>query len=212
LRNIDLDLRARDKLRSWPNDPPGLEHALGPGVWLKARPGVHDDIHYPKLKLPGSDRLRTVPDALWLRFGGSERDPFVDLFVIEVCSTFSNLLDKRSRFLPSMQSMLATCPLPWLLGPFSRDDSTPRWQRTKLIGKAPTTQITLPVRGIRVMYALPAKLYEPFVSSQIPHAHEFFVPVDALLTPESWQEPAIRAFIARTSISANFWAYTIAAA
>ncbi len=82
MRNIDLDLRARDKLRSWPNDPPGLEHELGPGVWLKARPGVHDDIHYPKLKLPGSDRLRTVPDALWLRFGGSERDPFVDLFGI----------------------------------------------------------------------------------------------------------------------------------
>jgi hypothetical protein len=32
-----------------------------------------------------------------------------------------------------------------------------------------------------------------------------------MLTPESWQEPSIRALIARTSIRANFWAYTIAA-
>lgn len=82
LTHIGLDIRARDRLRAWPNDPPGLEHDLGPGVWMKARPGEGDDIYYPKLKLPGSDRLRTIPDALWLRFGGHERDPFVDIFGI----------------------------------------------------------------------------------------------------------------------------------
>jgi hypothetical protein len=206
-----LDVRARDRLRSWPNDPPGLEDEIGPGVWLKARPGVVDDIHCPKLKLPGADRLRTIPDALWLRFGGHDRDPFVDLFVIEVCGSYSNLMDKRSRFAPSMQSMLASCTLPWLLGPHSRDDETPRWQCTRLLREPPTTTLILPVRNIRVMYALPEKLYEGFATSQVPHAHEFFVPVKALLSPESWQEPSIRAFIARTSIRANFWAYTIAA-
>jgi len=82
LTHIGLDIRARDRLRAWPNDPPGLEHEGGPGVWMKARPGAVDDCHYPKLKLPGADRLRTVPDALWLRFGGHERDPFVDIFGI----------------------------------------------------------------------------------------------------------------------------------
>jgi hypothetical protein len=211
LAYIGLDVRARERLRSWPNDPPGLEDEIGPGVWLKARPGVVDDIHCPKLKLPGADRLRTIPDALWLRFGGHDRDPFVDLFVIEVCGCYSNLMDKRSRFAPSMQSMLASCTLPWLLGASSRDDETPRWQCTRLLREEPTQSMVLPVRDIRVMYALPEKLYEGFATSQVPHAHEFFVPVKALLSPESWQEPSIRAFIARTSIRANFWAYTIAA-
>ncbi len=211
MAQIGLDIRARERLRAWPNDPPGLEHELGPGVWLKARPGVEDDIAYPKLKLPGADRLRTVPDALWLRFGGHERDPFVDLFVIEVCGSFTNLLDKRSRFSPSMHSMLASCPVTWLLGPRAKDDDTPRWQCTRLLREPPTLPMVLPVRDIRVMYALPAKLYDGFASCQVPHAHEFFIPVSALLGPGSWQEPSIRALISRASIRANFWAYDIAA-
>jgi hypothetical protein len=211
LTHIGLDIRARDRLRAWPNDPPGLEHDLGPGVWMKARPGEGDDIYYPKLKLPGSDRLRTIPDALWLRFGGHERDPFVDIFVIEVCGSYSNMLDKRSRFAPSMHSLLAYCPLSWLLAPHGRDDDTPRWQCTKLLAREPIQNLVLPVRDIRVMYVLPNKLYEGFETSQVPHAHEFFMPVSALLAPASWQEPSIRALIARTSIRANFWAYTMAA-
>jgi len=211
LVQIGLDIRARERLRAWPNDPPGLEHELGPGVWLKARPGVTDDINHPKLKLPGADRLRTVPDALWLRFGGHERDPFVDIFVIEVCGSFTNLLDKRSRFAPSMHSLLASCPVQWLQGPRARDDDTQRWQCTRLLRELPAQPMVLPVRDIRVMYALPAKLYDGFVSSQAPHAHELFIPTSALLGPESWQEPSIRALISRASIRANFWAYDIAA-
>jgi hypothetical protein len=211
LNRIGLDIHARQRLRGWPNLPPGLEGELGPGVWLKARPGVLDDIDYPTLKLPGANRMRTVPDALWLCFGGHERDLFVDIFVIEVCGTFTNLLDKRSRFAPSMHSMLATCPVPWLLGPSARDDETPRWQSIRLLAEPPPLPMVLPVRDIRVMYALPTKLFDSFASSQAPHAHEFFVPANALLTPDSWQEPSIRAMIARTSIRANFWSYNVAA-
>jgi hypothetical protein len=205
LQNTGLDLHARQRLRAWPNDPPGLEDEMGPGVWLKARPGVVDDSYAPKLKLPGADRLRTVPDALWLRFGGHERDPFVDVFVIEVCSTFGNMLDKRSRFAPSMNSTLAYCPLPWLLGPRARDDDTPRWQCTRLLRHPPTLPLILPARDIRVMYALPTKLFESFMASQVAHAHESFVPANALLTPDGWQEPSIRSLIARNSPRANFW-------
>jgi hypothetical protein len=211
LATIGLDIRARERLRAWPNDPPGLEQEMGAGVWLKARPGLIDDIDVPKLKSPGADRLRTVPDALWLSFGGHERDPFVDIFVIEVCGSYSNLMDKRSRFAPSMHSMLTTCPLPWLLGARSREDSLARWKCIRVIANEPTQAMILPVRDIRVMYALPAKMYDAFTSSQVPHAHEFFVPANALLTPDGWQDPTIRALIARTSIRANFWAYNIAA-
>jgi hypothetical protein len=69
----------------------------------------------------------------------------------------------------------------------------------------PIAPLTLPVRKIRVMYALWPRHYESFSSSQIPHAHEFFAPVSALIGPEGWQQPHLRAFIARTSPRANFW-------
>jgi hypothetical protein len=36
--------------------------------------------------------MRTFPDGLWLWFGGSAADPFVDIFAIEVCGSLQNLL------------------------------------------------------------------------------------------------------------------------
>jgi hypothetical protein len=208
---VRLDGFVRQKLRAWPNQPPGLEHERHNGAWAKARPGIDETVDHPYLKLPGTQRLRTVPDGLWMSFGGSERDPFVDIFVIEVCGSFSNLLDKRSRFAPTMHSMLAVCPLPWLLGNFATIDTTPRWKRTKIIQTEPTKPLTLPVRDIRVMYGLRPRDYIDFATSQVPHAHEFFAPVNVLLGQEGWLQPEMRAFIARTSPQANFWAYNIAA-
>ncbi len=209
-----LDAIIRHKLRSWPQHPPGLvdPDTGARGAWLRGRPGRADEAEDPYLKSPGSNRLRTVPDGLWLCFGGNAQDPYVDLFVIEACGSFTNLLDKRSRFSPSLQSMLAVCPVPWLLGDVSPLQKTPRWHHTGLLNTAPAVPLTIPVRGIRVMYALRPRHYEGFAASQIPHAHEFFAPVTALLNPESWQHPALRAFIARTSIRANFWDAAEAAA
>ncbi|HQT65016.1 MAG: hypothetical protein B7Z75_09835 [Acidocella sp. 20-57-95] len=207
---LSLDGLVRQKLRAWPNQPPGLEGCWD-RAWLKARPAVNDEIENPYLKMPGTKRMKTVPDGLWMNFGGSERDPFVDIFVIEVCGTFPNLLDKRSRFSPSMHSLLAVCPLNWLLGDFATTDATPRWKRTKLLKAAPSAGITVPVRDIRVVYGLRPRDYESFAANQVPHAHEFFMPVSVLLGQEGWLQPEMRAFIARTSPQANFWAFNVAA-
>jgi hypothetical protein len=50
------------------------------------------------------------------------------------------------------------------------------------------------------------------LANQVPHAHEFFAPVTALIGPEGWQHPTLRAFIARTSPRANFWEFAGATA
>ena len=209
-----LDQLVRQKLRAWPQHPPGLaDHDMGAsGSWMRARPGTVDDLDNPYLKMPGSNRLKTVPDGLWLRFGGTENDSFVDLFAIEACGSFQNLLDKRSRFAPTMHSWLAVCPLEWLLAPVSLTNPMPRWRYTGLMRKAPVAPLALPVRDIRVMYALRPRQYEYFASSQIPHAHEFFAPMSALIGPDGWQHPNMRNFIARTSPRANFWEFSGASA
>ncbi len=203
----NLDGLVRHKLRSWPQRPPGLmDYEMGAtGAWLRARPGAEYDIDDPYLKKPGAKLMRTIPDGLWLRFGGTERDGFVDIFAIEACGSFQNLLDKRSRFAPSMHSLLAICPVPWLVAPVSAVNLMPRWRYTGLLRAAPNARLALPVRDIRVMYALPPRHFQRFSASQVPHAHEFFAPINALISPESWQHPALQAFIARTSTRANFW-------
>ena len=89
----------------------GVKPRRGQESWLRGRPSEDETrIGSPFLKIPGSSRLRTLPDGLWLNFGGTFAEPFVDILVIEACSTIQNLLDKRSRFSPSTHSMMCFCP------------------------------------------------------------------------------------------------------
>ncbi len=202
-RSVDSIVRKR--LQSWPQHPPGLPEC-GPrqAKWLRGRPVVYSGGFNPYLKLPGSVNLRTVPDGLWLNFGGSAKDPFVDIFAVEACGTIQNLLDKRSRFAPRISSLLAVCPVPWLLSPVILGEETPRWQATGVLLCEPTAPVTLPVRDIRVMYGLRPKLYSGFLKNQIPQPHEYFVPIEALTAEHGERNPALQAFVARAAVMANF--------
>lgn len=80
-RSLDALVRAR--LRQWPQRPPGLGTSpSGKDGWLRGRPVEVESSCHPFLKLPGSDRLRTLPDGLWLNFGGTAHEPYVDIFGI----------------------------------------------------------------------------------------------------------------------------------
>lgn len=78
-----LDSQVRLRLKTWPQRPPGVApRSFGRDLWLRGRPGDLSDSYQPYLKLPGSNRLRTLPDGLWLNFGGTPADPFVDILGI----------------------------------------------------------------------------------------------------------------------------------
>jgi hypothetical protein len=201
-----LDALVRTRLRQWPQRPPGLAGpSSGRDGWLRGRPSEVRSPCHPFLKLPGSDRLRTLPDGLWLNFGGTPVEPFVDILAIEACGSLSNLLDKRSRFAPSTHSLLAVCPVPWLLAPVTANDPTPRWQATGVLRHEPATSVILPVRDVRVMYALKRNHYQGFADSQVPHPHEYFVPMDTLTAETAPEDPRLRALLARATASANFF-------
>lgn len=199
-----LDALVHTRLQAWPNHPPGLPHERGRDSWLRGRPGPVATSYQPFLKLPGIDRMRTLPDGLWLNFGGSPAEPFVDIFAIEACGSLQNLLDKRSRFAATTHSLLAVCPLPWLLAPTAPDETVSRWQATGVVLTEPTAPLVLPVRDMRVLYGLKQRHYAGFSSCQIPHAHEFFVPMDALTAEDSHENPNLRALVSRAAVSANF--------
>jgi hypothetical protein len=201
-----LDALVRTRLRQWPQWPPGLVGSRSSRYrWLRGRPSETTDAHYPFLKLPGSDRLRTLPDGLWLYFAGTPEEPFVDILAIEACASLANLLDKRSRFAPSTHSLLAVCPVPWLLAPVTANDPTPRWQATGVLRHPPTVPLSLPVRDIRVMYALKRDRYKGFAETQVPHPHEYFVPMDTLTAEAAPANPRLQALLARASAASNFF-------
>lgn len=203
-----LDELVRRRLRTWPQRPPGaLESSKQRGTWMRARPADHRDraspANAPFLRLPGSQRLRTLPDGLWLHFSPDPADAYCDILCIEACSTLQNLLDKRSRFAPSTTSLLTVCPLPWLTACLP-NMTVPRWKMIKLLKQEPTAPLVLPIRDVRVLYGLKPRQYDGFARTQMPQAHEYFCPMDALTDEAGASNPAMQALIARASGAANF--------
>ena len=134
-----------------------------------------------------------------------------DIFAVEACLSLQNLLDKRSRFSASTHSLLAVCPVPWLLAPVMATDQTPRWRATGVLLHEPALPFVLPVRDIRVLFALANRNYAGFMKHQLPHAHEYFAPMETLMESESDKNPALQALLARATASANFLAIPVAA-
>ena len=87
------------------------------------------------------------------------------------------MLDKRSRFSASTHSLLAVCPVPWLLAPDLATDPTPRWRATGVLLAEPALPLVLPVRDIRVLFALKARHYNGLLQCHVPLPHEYFVPM-----------------------------------
>ena len=200
-----LDQQVRTQLKKWPQRPPGVVASpKQPGTWLRGRPGDPAATNQPFLKLPGSNRLRTLPDGLWLHFSPDPADPYVDILCIEACSSLQNLLDKRSRFSPTTSSLMAYCPLDWLLGPAQEPNPTPRWRLVRILKVEPTQGLTLPVRDIRVVFGLKNRHYEGFARNQVAQAHEFYCPMEALIAEDGHDNPDMRALISRASATANF--------
>ena len=202
-RSCTLDALVKQRLRAWPQKPPGLPSGEL-DAWLRGRPADDMGTCHPFLKIPGSTRFRTLPDGLWLNFGGTTKEPYVDVFAVEACGSLQNLLDKRSRFAPSTHSLLAVCPVPWLLAPVMAGDPTPRWKATGVLFHEPVLPFLLPVRTMHVLYGLKRDHYAGFLRHQLPHAHEYFAPMETLTAKDSDKDPALRALLARASVSANF--------
>jgi hypothetical protein len=200
-----LDRQVKAQLKKWPQRPPGVTvNAKQPGTWLRARPSDSNVIAQPFLKLPGSNRFRTLPDGMWLHVSPSATDPYADILCIEACSSLQNLLDKRSRFAPNTSSLLAFCPVAWLLAPLNAHDPTPRWRLIRMLKEAPTEPLILPVRDVRVVFGLKSRHYDGFARTQIAQAHEFFCPMDALTAERGDENPDMQALMARATASANF--------
>ncbi len=78
-RPARLDTIIRDRLKTWPQRPPGASSLGDEGAWLRGRPSDGEPVAQPYLKIPGSDRMRTIPDGLWLHFGGTPEDAYADI-------------------------------------------------------------------------------------------------------------------------------------
>lgn len=188
------DREAKDILMKWPERPTRLfKLDTERTYWLRAQPpdGVTTG---PRLVMPGSHEFSTQPDGLYVWIEGDLK--FADVIAIEVCGVGQNLNDKRSRYMPTTHALLLECGKSWLDGEITiqRGRKTPRWKATGTISESPIGDVRVPVRHIRVLYALPDDLYKDWKKMMTFGAHEFLCLHSAL---ELHTNAAYREFLTR---------------
>jgi hypothetical protein len=136
-------------------------------------------VRAPRLTLPGSLVFQTQPDGLWLSLGIDRGDTqasasFADCIVIESCGNLANLYDKRSRYAARTTSLVIDIRKVWLNQQVVvRGRGGPTRARAELLGGQLEDDVSLPIRSLRTLYAIPHDLYIQARKSMVLEAHEF---------------------------------------
>jgi hypothetical protein len=127
-----------------------------------------------------------------------------DVVVVEVCGTVQNLNDKRSRYIPASHSVVLNCSMAWLKEsiPIQKGRLCPRWKASVSFGNAPRADASVPVRHLRVLYALPNDIYDKWVPEHTPTGYEFFCPHSSL---DSYNNQRMQQFLRQMSIASQFY-------
>ena len=173
------DREAKVTLLEWPTRTKRLWPSPSrTGFWLRAQPREGRAVG-PRLKSPGASLFTTQPDGMWIFLWGLK---YADVVSVEVCEKVQNLNDKRSRYVPASHSLVLEVPLQWLreeIG-LQRGGRQPRWLACRMIGEKPTEDLDLPVRCLRVLFAIPNSIYPDWVSNNVPTGWEYYCRHSAL--------------------------------
>lgn len=197
------DYQAKTILRGWPTRTKKLwKTPKNQGFWMQAQPViVGASAPSPTIRLPGANLFTTQPDGMWIYLSASE---FADVMCIEVCREGQNLNDKRSRYMSAVRSLVLYCPLTWLTTPIriQRGGQAPRWEACRTLAAMPSADLSLPIRHLRVLYALQDSLYRTWSDQNVPGGHEYFCRHSSL---GSYNGPAMQKFLRHMSLASHFY-------
>lgn len=197
------DAEAKAILRGWPNRTKKLwSTPKNRGYWLRAQPKAQGStISTPTIRLPGANLFRTQPDGMWVYLSD---DDFADVICIEVCRTNQNLNDKRSRYMAEVRSLTLHCPVAWLCEtiPLQRGSPTVRWQACRTFAAKPQGDHQVPIRYLRVLYALKKDLYKAWSAQNVPGGQEYYCRHSSL---DSYNSPEMQEFLRRISFASHFY-------
>lgn len=206
-RTVLSDAEAKEALRAWPLRP-GVQWSTpeNGGGWLRALPAnaASGGPARPAITIPGMYDGTSNPDGLWIAIG--PESAFADLIVVEHCGTRQNFYDKRSRYMAATYARMLNCPLAWLLHTETINAGHIKhvWELLG-IAAAPISDLVLPVRHLRVLYALNATDYEFFLLTPF-GAHEFFC---SHVTLRGWTSPAFQRFVEGLSADVHFFSTNV---
>jgi hypothetical protein len=195
------DAGAKEILRAWPERTKSLwKTPTGKGYWLRASP-TNGGAKYPHLSSPGTTAFLTNPDGLYVYF---HEFKFCDVICIESCGTSQNLNDKRSRYMLASHSVLLSCTAAWMFEDIVVQSSriVSRWQAARTFPRKPQNRdLVIPVRLLRVLYALEDTLYAKWKANHVPTGYEYYCRHSSLKTHTSQRT---RRFLRGMSLQSHF--------
>lgn len=193
------DSEAKKVLLKWPTRTKLWPPPEGHGFWLQGQP-KDGSCPGPRLASPGANLFHTQPDGLWVHFKNAESS---DVVAVEVCGTIQNLNDKRSRYIPASHSLVLRCTSAWLAEEISvqKGGKRRRWRASGSFHTQPSEDLSIPVRHLRVLYAIPNSLYQQWCREHTPTGYEFFCPHSSLAT---YNSPAMQRFLRQMSSASQF--------
>lgn len=195
------DAEAKAVLLKWPTrttllwPPPG-----GKGAWIRSQPSGGTAAG-PRIYAPGSDLFATQPDGMWVHFNGITS---CDVVAIEVCGSIQNLNDKRSRYMPSTHSLVLRVTASWADEVVAGGQGRASLSRRDLagtLGTFATPTVDVPIRVLRVLYALKNVDYKAWVPQHVPTGYEYFMPHSSLAT---YTRPETQSFLKGMSVASQF--------
>jgi hypothetical protein len=188
-------------LETWPRRTDSLWPCpRGDGYWMRVQP-PESATKAPRIHSPGAKLFATQPDGLWIYLWKRE---FCDVVAFEVCGSVQNLNDKRSRYIPSSHSLVVSLTSAWLAEPITVQSggNRKRHDAFETFGKLPKRDIQVPIRHLRIMYALPDSKYDSWCLNHTPTGYEYFCPHSSL---NSYSSQKMQSFLAQMSILNQFY-------
>jgi len=188
-------------MRRWPKTTSTLFGGTDDRPWLRAQPKNEDDSSTtPFILTAGNTALKTQPDGMFIRLVNEMMS--VDCVCFEVCSSLANLQDKRSRYAPSIASLVVETKAKWWNEKVHGGVS--RWGKVR--DEEDDDEVEddewYPIRYLRVVYVLRKQHLETFRDSGVASGHEYFMRNSSL---GSISNIAFRDFLDRLSPDHHFY-------
>jgi len=198
------DRDAKEIMEKWPRTTTVLFGGTDDCPWVKAQPKHREDsATTPLLLIAGNTALKTQPDGMYIRLVNDMQS--LDVICFEVCSSLSNLQDKRSRYAPSISSLVVDIKNRWWNEKVYSNGAT-RWKKMPFDEYEMEDHVRddewFPIRHLRVVYVLRSDHLENFRLNGVGYGHEYFIRNRSLA---SISAQGFRSFLDRLSPNNHFY-------
>ena len=214
-------MKTDQDVRCWLQKWPQLTNEFGDNrFWLRSRPKPeknhpqHNHTHPQLLTAGVPNSGKKQPDGLYVAASLNQANPYADVISIESCGDETNYLSKKAFYAPSNIGKVIRLDHDWLAAQVNAPKHGPKKPRWEWLDGATyyeeiPSRLILPIRRLRVVYALPPEwagkdAYSVVQQNMLANGVEFYLRISQLKS-SNWGNLAEEFFERLTNDSLSFY-------